>query len=103
MAAAGKAVPVHQLLDAQLAGELGADHPDRGGRPWRKECSVLQGDNWLLCGYRYEGCVIFVACEDPVHDTSHGVLAVSIDQSTYDSIFELAHMYWARCETVPLS
>ena len=55
-------------------------------------------DNWLLCGYRYEGNVFFVAREDPVYETSGDVLAVSIDQSLYDSIFEMAHIYWSKCE-----
>lgn len=60
-------------------------------------------DNWLLCGYRYAGDVFFVAREDPAHGTSGDVLAVSIDQFLYDSIFEMAHIYWAKCEAIALA
>ena len=44
-----------------------------------------------------------MAREDPVHDTSGDVLAVSIGQSLYDSIFEMAHIYWTKCEAAALS
>jgi hypothetical protein len=31
------------------------------------------------------------------------VLAVSIDQFLYDSIFEMAHIYWNKCEAAAWS
>jgi hypothetical protein len=60
-------------------------------------------DSWLLCGYRYEGSVVFVAREDSVRDTSGDVLAANIDQFLYDSIFEMASTYWTKCEATALS
>lgn len=60
-------------------------------------------DSWFVCGYRYEGSVFFVAREDPGHGTSGDVLSVSIDQYLYDSIFEMAHIYWTKCEAVAWS
>jgi hypothetical protein len=59
-------------------------------------------DSWLLCGYRHDGHVFFVAREDPVHGTSGELLAVSIGQFLYDSIFEMAHIYWTKCEASAL-
>ena len=55
-------------------------------------------DNWLLYGYRYEENVVFMAREYQSPEIFGDVLAVAIDSFVYDSLFEMALIYWIQCD-----